>query len=436
MAKASRFSLILTCGYLGDLSTRLSRILLLPVLLGLIAGPINQAAIILKSSSSGRTVLPPARSHQPTIARQPNHNPCTGVQTSVCWRTKVHTSAEGRLLYRGLVALFGLALLGFLANDPVAAQTPETTRVKVMMQVIPATSAANPAQRPTFAIGDSFDVAIVAENAPAPGIFGGQFELNYAPAHIQVVAGSVQPGPELEPMMPAFLQVDNVNGLVSYAASRLGNVENVAGRVTLATLSFRSTNSTQGQITTISLNKVKLAAKGGLTVPVSEVANLELIVADVANSLNQATIEGRALVEGRAADNQAGSEVVAVGQRGQALMATTDSMGSFILKNAPADIYTLTIRRAGFLAVTCVVELSDQASLGLDSTVLPAGDINGDGAIDVADAAAIGAVFGQAGSGEAANLDGRDEVNILDLILLAGNFGRTGLEGCPNVAAE
>jgi hypothetical protein len=160
-------------------------------------------------------------------------------------------------------------------------------------------------------------------------------------------------------------------------------------------------------------------------VPVNELIPVEFSIGD---SLERGVIEGRALVEGWAANNQAGHEVIAAGQAGHTLAAITDPAGNFIIKEVPVDIYSLSIRRPGFLTATYMVDLSVQTNFKLETTTLPAGDINGDGVIDVADAAALGAAFGRPGPDEGTDLDGRDEVNVLDLILLAGNFGRADLE--------
>jgi hypothetical protein len=58
---------------------------------------------------------------------------------------------------------------------------------------------------------------------------------------------------------------------------------------------------------------------------------------------------------------------------------------------------------------------------------LTAGDANGDGAVDIADATLVAGNFGSADTGKAdLNEDGL--VNILDLVLVNANFGKQGIQ--------
>ena len=137
-------------------------------------------------------------------------------------------------------------------------------------------------------------------------------------------------------------------------------------------------------------------------------------------------IIGNATVEGRAADNQAGHTITAAGDLGGELSDDTDENGDFFIDNAPADTYTLTADSPGFLAATCegVVHTTDALTTLADTTLL-AGDIDGNGEIDIVDASSIGVVFGSTDPAEVANLNADAEVDILDLILMAANFGQT-----------
>jgi hypothetical protein len=239
---------------------------------------------------------------------------------------------------------------------------------------------------------------------------------------------SLVPGTDLEPVVNPVNEIDNELGLVRYAASRQGNVENLLGNVVLATLSFEAVGATEppeGQTTTIHLESAKLGAKGGIEVPVVGLVDLEVIIREDGNIPGKGDIDGKVTVEARAEDNQAGHTVTAMGDLGGELMVTTDDNGQFFFNNAPADTYTVTANSDGFLAATCGgVEHSTDALTTLAEVMLLAGDIDDSGEIDITDAVAIGAVFGSTAP-QVADLNVDGEVDVLDLILMAANFGQT-----------
>jgi hypothetical protein len=86
----------------------------------------------------------------------------------------------------------------------------------------------------------------------------------------------------------------------------------------------------------------------------------------------------------------------------------------------------MTADNPGFLAATCTgVNHTMNALTTLADVTLLAGDIDSSGEIDITDAVAIGAVFGNTTPGEIADLNIDGVVDILDLILMAANFGQT-----------
>jgi hypothetical protein len=241
------------------------------------------------------------------------------------------------------------------------------------------------------------------------------------------VEGSLLPAADLEPVVVAVSNIDNVNGLGVYAASRQGDLDNVAGNVALASLKFEAVGPTEppeGQTTVIHLQNVKLGAKGGLEVPVAGLVDLEVIIKP-AETPDNGDIIGTVKVEARADDNQAGHGVTAEGGLGGVLSTTTETDGDFFIDDAPADTYTVTANSPGFLAASCtdVVHTTDALTSLVEVTLL-AGDIDDSGMIDVTDAVAIGAVFGSTDP-EISDLNLDGIVDILDLILMAANFSQT-----------
>ena len=93
-----------------------------------------------------------------------------------------------------------------------------------------------------------------------------------------------------------------------------------------------------------------------------------------------------------------------------------------------AHTYSLLADSAGFLAASCDGVAHGTDLTTLEPVVLLAGDIDGDGVIDITDAVAIGTAFGSTAEGEVANLNQDTAVDILDLILMAANYGQTSAE--------
>lgn len=331
--------------------------------------------------------------------------------------------------------------------SPVAAQEPTTDETGMSVQIITVEDlgVAEISGAPVFDIGDTFKVSIVAENVEDPGIFGSQFEISFEADYLNVVDGSLVSGVEIEPVVMAVNEIDNEAGVVKYAASRQGDLDNLVGNVVLATLSFEAVGATEppeGQTTAIHLVSAKLGAKGGIEVPVAGLVDLDVIIREDngGGGNGEGDMVGNVIVEGRAADNQAGHSVTAMGDLGGELSAATDAVGDFLIENAPADTYAMTANSEGFLAAACTgVEHVADALTTLAGVALLAGDIDDSGAIDITDAVAIGSAFGSTDPGEISDLNADGVVDILDLILMSVNFGQTSADNpwvCQPPATE
>jgi hypothetical protein len=104
------------------------------------------------------------------------------------------------------------------------------------------------------ATGATFSVDVVAQAVPAPGLYGAQFEVNYDPARVSVLSGTLQVNPDLP--FVAVKKVDNVAGKITLAASRQGNVAGLSGDVTLLTFEAQAANSSGPATFTFSNEKV------------------------------------------------------------------------------------------------------------------------------------------------------------------------------------
>lgn len=332
-----------------------------------------------------------------------------------------------------LLAIGGMVALQ-LSVSPAAAQEPKAEEPRLSIQIVPESSplgfAALAATSPTFDVGDKFTVSIVALGVEEPGVFGSQFELHYDTQYLKAVEGSLVPGPATEPVLNPIKVIDSSEGVAKFAASRQGDLDNLLGDVVLAKLTFEAVAPTEppaGQTTNIGLQDVKLGAKGGLAVPVSGLVGLDVVIRD------DGTLEpgpgdmiGLVKVQGRAADNQAGHSVEATGELGGVYTGTTEIGGAFWLDDVAADTYRVNASRPGFLAATCEgVSHAAEALTTLADVTLLAGDIDSNGVIDITDAVAIGAAFGDTTPDQIADLNADVVVDVLDLILLAANFEQT-----------
>ncbi len=261
-------------------------------------------------------------------------------------------------------------------------------------------------------VGDTFTVNVVASNIPDPGIFGYQFALNWDDTVVTPVTGTLALHPDFS------LEAKVVEGAadLQVAVSRQGDVEDLAGPLTLLTWTFQANVVTDPDATSLTLTDEKFGRKGGLNVPVEAVVNLDVIVRE--EVVDDGDIMGNVKVEGRAEDNQAGHSVTLDG-----LSALTDALGDFLFEDVEFGTYDATANSSGFLAAACAGLDHSTDPTTLNDVVLLAGDIVEDGTIDVADAVAIGIAFGSAD--ETADLNADGVVDILDLILMAVNYEQT-----------
>ncbi|MBN1220310.1 MAG: hypothetical protein JXM69_15380 [Anaerolineae bacterium] len=121
--------------------------------------------------------------------------------------------------------------------------------------------------------GQTFDVAVVANHLVEPGLFGIQFDLNFDSTMLQV--DRLHLHPDLNLVVDDTL--DNQTGRVAVIASRRGQVDNLIGDFTLATITFTA-GQNEGPIQ-LYLSEVDAGARGGVRLDISEVQGLWVGVA-------------------------------------------------------------------------------------------------------------------------------------------------------------
>jgi hypothetical protein len=135
-------------------------------------------------------------------------------------------------------------------------------------------------------------------------------------------------------------------------------------------------------------------------------------------------ISGQVILAGRAGNDWSGA-IVTIDDSGQT--DTTDTTGNFIIANVVAgSLKAITADAPGYLSAVCTGLTITDLETVLDSVNLLSGDINDDNLVDITDATAVGAAFGQTGSDLPADITRDGLLDIFDIVLVSVNFGEEG----------
>jgi hypothetical protein len=106
----------------------------------------------------------------------------------------------------------------------------------------------------------------------------------------------------------------------------------------------------------------------------------------------------------------------------------TAADGSYAFTDVPPGGYMIQASAPGHLTILHEVTVLAGPAIDLGSHTLPAGDTDGNGAVDISDAGLIGANFGidVPPAPAAADLNGDAKIDIRDLVLVGSNFGTVG----------
>ena len=127
---------------------------------------------------------------------------------------------------------------------------------------------------------------------------------------------------------------------------------------------------------------------------------------------------GRVLLQGRS--RHAGSVISMGGHSG-----TTQDDGGFRVQNIPPGLHDLSVQMPGYIQYRqSGLTLEPDQTLTLPEIALHAGDINGDGVVDLFDLVSISTRYGaQVPAGTPEDVNGDGQVTLLDLVLVSSNYG-------------
>jgi outer membrane biosynthesis protein TonB len=322
--------------------------------------------------------------------------------------------------------------------------------------------------------GGTLEMNVIAQNVPTPGLYGVQFEINYDPSLISV--SDLQVNPNLP--FVVLNRADNTTGKITLVASEQGKVSGLTGDVTL--LSFQATAAdTEGTVTfgfenekfsdfqaqgfDITVKDYSVTIGQGATPeptqePTSEPTNqptpeptiqptptstLEPTPTPTSQPTSEPTapptteptseptpqptnadLSGQVVLAGRSENNWSGATVV-IDNGDQ--NTVTDKSGNFNIPNlAPGLLNSVTADASGYLSAVCLDVTVTAPETILAPVTLLSGDITDDDLVDIVDATAVGASFGQTGQDLVADITLDEVVDIFDIVLVSVNFGEEG----------
>ncbi|MBI1297643.1 hypothetical protein GC175_22110 [bacterium] len=285
----------------------------------------------------------------------------------------------------------------------------------------------------TVSAGQTFQVVV---DAGSDALFGVDVRMTFSAAELEVT--SIALGNGLQPGTIAINTYDNGAGTLQFAYSQLGSSENnVSGtNVTLATITFLATDAGNPSV---ALGTVLFTDRdGNPTVPAPLDSPINLTVNPSPSVYVDVALQGRS--------DHAGLElqVSPIGP-GNVLYDNTVVAGKLEIPTVPSGTYEARVSAPKYLAAVQTFTVSTQSVYDLNAPggtpasslilALRGGDINGDDQINIQDLVLIGVNFGST-TVLTSDINGDGVVNIQDLAIAAGNFGlKTGVDdyaGYPN----
>lgn len=286
---------------------------------------------------------------------------------------------------------------------------------------------------PTICVGEPTTINVDFTNIS--DLYGYELKVNYPAAGFTAAGAFVNSWFDAtDASVPAGWDGSASGGVVRFAASRQSPASPISGGGTVAQVTLTATSAGNYDIT---ISDVLLSDRDAN--PIETTISPSTVRVEVCG---YTTLSGRVNLQGRGRPPTgtipptSGTVTLADAGFGP-YSATFDASGNFVInhvKVAPGGTdYTVSAGHGVYLSNQRVVTLAPGATLALPDTRLKGGDANNSGRIDLGDLTCIGGSFGSAGAvcgtngSSDINADGR--VNILDLVLPAGNYSLTSPQG-------
>ena len=202
--------------------------------------------------------------------------------------------------------------------------------------------------------------------------------------------------------------VDNGAGRIDFAATLVSPTPPLNGSGNIVSIPFRAKAAGS---TPVAYHALKLVNSSAQIIPITRSDGSVTVTG------NQATLTGQVLLEGRA--DHSGTIVQLDG--GTTVTTGADGRYSF---STTGGSHSIKFTRDSYLWKSVTVTAVAGSTTTVPTVTLLAGDINGDGVIDILDLSVVGSQFGSSSpSPAAADVNGDGIVDIVDFVLLAKNFG-------------
>ena len=264
-----------------------------------------------------------------------------------------------------------------------------------------------------FGVGSQFTVPVVVNNVN--NLYGAEIHMNFDSNRLEVVdvntskAGvNIAPGNVFDPdnSFVALNNADNSQGAINFAATMMAPAEPFSGTGTIAEVTFR----TKAEGTAyISFNQVLLSD------PSSQ--PIQNIVSDsYVELVNGGTVTGSVNVDGRT--NKSG--VILWLDGNQLTNITTAADGTFTLPMVSSGSHIVKATLPCYIWDEQTIDVIANQTTNVNLHLI-AGDVNGDGTINIFDLVAVGVAFG--GNDMTVDINADSAINIFDLVLVGTNFG-------------
>ncbi len=271
----------------------------------------------------------------------------------------------------------------------------------------------------------AFDVGVSLQNMK--DLYGAAVRLQYDASKLEVV--DMDPNTEGVQVLPGDWlkgiqlknEVDQNQGLISFTAAQVGDVEGVNGEGVLATIRFKVKEGVTGiaELTPI-VEEIQLLNSNNESIEFEAQSVVIEITRGVSiqGKIQTPAFQGLSDLSGFTVRLMNGQQVL-----GQTI---TNRNGDYSLSATTAGSYVLAIAKDGYLRAGAQVAVSGEQA-EMPSLTLYVGDFNQDGAIDIVDITLMAKEFEKpvTAGNEIFDVNKKgDVIDLFDLVPVAKNFGK------------